>query len=93
MSRASGVPPVRLHGGHVGQQQQRVGVQPPRQQRGGEVLVDDRLDAAQPPVAVDRDRDAPTADADDQDAGVMASSLSVCSSTIERGSGDATTRR
>src|SRR3954454_17771754 len=62
---------VDHHVRDVGRDDERVRVQLAAQDRGGEVLVDDRLDAAQPcPVpAVLGHRDATTTGADDDEAG------------------------
>jgi hypothetical protein len=58
------------HGVDVGQQQQGVGVHGAGQQGGGQVLVHDRLDAAQRARGVRHHRDAAAARADHQRAGL-----------------------
>ncbi len=54
----------------VGQQEERIGTQLTGKQRGREVLVDDRLDAPYATVAVQHDRNAATAGADHEYAGI-----------------------
>ena len=65
------LPEVDHHVGDVGGDDEGVGAELAGQDRGGEVLVDDGLDAAQggPVPAVVRDRDATAAGADDDEAG------------------------
>ena len=77
----------------VGEQQQDVRAQPLGEQRGGQVLVDDGLDAAQAAVAVAHDRHAAAARADHEHAGAHEQSRSTGSSTRSSGSGEPTTRR
>jgi hypothetical protein len=63
-----GSAPIELHRGYVGQQQQKIGRKLAREQRAGEVLLDDRLDAVTRSRGVDDDCDTATARADDNDA-------------------------
>jgi hypothetical protein len=64
-----GCAPVCLDVRDVGEHEQRVGFELGGQQSGREVLTDDGLDAAQPVVFVEHDRDPAAANADDEYAG------------------------
>ena len=57
MGRARFGAETGLDVGHVGEDQQGVGTELPGQQRGGQVLVDDRLDAVEAAVRPAAHRD------------------------------------
>ena len=78
-------------GRDVGRDHQALGADRARQQRPGEVLVEDRLDAAQPAVLAHH-RD-PAAAGGDDDRALADQRVDVPRSRISRGSGDGTTRR
>ena len=76
----------------VGGDDEHVGREGAGEQRGGEVLVDDGLDAAQAAVRLTDDGDAAAAGRDDDVAGLDEHATGPTSSTSS-GSGEATTRR
>ena len=91
--RRSEVPQSRCTAGHVGEQQQLIGLEPLGEQRGGEVLVDHGLRLREAPVVARHDRHATAAGADHQHAALRQGAGSRRARRGRRGSGDATTRR
>ena len=77
----------------VGGDDEHVGAEGAGEQGGGEVLVDDGLDAAQPAVGLAHDGDAAAAGRDDDVAGARAARAAGPASSTSSGSGEATTRR
>src|SRR4030095_1961291 len=65
-ARPGAAPP---DGSHVGEDQHPLGVEPDGEKRRGAILVDDRVDAAEPPVLPD-DGDAAAAAVNGHDSGV-----------------------